>query len=198
VRRRFFAQDTDAKATVRLMVQLPPPEEEAGPEVCSCRARREQLTGFRRLLPENSSSESQNLALTVLRVPYSLDRGRQSDGALYGPAASSRRRHRAGGPFFFAVETREFGTNKPVKARFWPWLKPFFRQRSVLIRARCLLGSCFFFFFTLVTGPIWSLSLKLSDTRGSCVELWAAYCLNRGLAKPLENFNHATSTLQPK
>ena len=28
-------------------------------------------------------------------------------------------------------DTPQFGTNKPVKASFWPWLEPFFRQTSL-------------------------------------------------------------------
>ena len=40
-----------------------------------CRAGREQLKRFYRLLSENSSSQGHNLALTVLFVPSSLDSG---------------------------------------------------------------------------------------------------------------------------
>jgi len=56
------------------------------------RAKSEQLQRFKGLLPEG---HGQNLALTVLYVPYSLESGRKEDGACQevlvstDPASSS-------------------------------------------------------------------------------------------------------------
>ena len=63
--------------------------------------------------------------------------------------------------------TPHFGTDKPIKTRLWLWLEPFSSKRlEKQSSVPFWLGSgCFFFFFfTLVTGPRRSLSLKLSDT----------------------------------
>ena len=87
VRRHFFAQDTDAKATIRSMVQLPPPDQDAGPEV----------------LPRKITPPSIHLLEDSYR------------GVLFE---------------YWLMNFCE------------PWLKPFFRQRSVWSRARCLLSSC--------------------------------------------------------
>ena len=47
------------------------------------RAMREQLGGFRGLSPESGRSQGQNLALTVLFVPDSLDSSREARAAEF-------------------------------------------------------------------------------------------------------------------
>ena len=48
-----------------------------------CRARREQLKRFYELAPVNGSSQGQNLALTVLIVPNSLDNGNRTPDVVF-------------------------------------------------------------------------------------------------------------------
>ena len=97
--------------------------------------------------------KGQHLALTVVYVPYSLHSGMKcSCGGLcflhlkvvgrvthgYGTGACGHFLH----PFFIRTIlplSSEYGTHKPVKPRFWPWLSgesPFFFSCSLFARQR--------------------------------------------------------------